>query len=93
MPPKKKKINNMINPKLPPTVDPNHISLADKYYKIIKTKYDFDLFKVYYWLEDNHLDQIDEIKIWETNLPLYTFPQTYHFPEFIQKFQAWYLPN
>jgi hypothetical protein len=34
------------------------------------------------------LDQSDEIEIWESNLPLYTFPQTHHFLEFSLKCQA-----
>jgi hypothetical protein len=34
------------------------------------------------------LDQSDEIGLWESNLPLYLFPQTYHFLEFSLKCQA-----
>jgi hypothetical protein len=44
-------------------------------------------------MEDNFLDQSDEIGLWESNLPLYMFPQTYLFPKFILKYQASYLPS
>ena len=39
------------------------------------------------------LDQRDKIGLWESNLPMYLFPETYHFPEFALKFQAHYLPG
>jgi hypothetical protein len=41
----------------------------------------------------NTYDQINEIVLWESNFPLYMFPQTYPFPEFVLKFQANYLPS
>jgi hypothetical protein len=39
------------------------------------------------------LDQSDEIGLWESNIPLYIFPQIHHFPEFSLKSEAHYLPN
>jgi hypothetical protein len=48
---------------------------------------------LHFWLKDTFLDQSDEIGLWESNLPLYLFPQIYHFPEFSLKCQAHYLPN
>jgi hypothetical protein len=39
------------------------------------------------------LDQSDEIGLWESNLPLYLFPQVHHFPEFALKCQAHYIPD
>jgi hypothetical protein len=39
------------------------------------------------------LDQSDEIGLWESNLPLYLFPQIHHFPEFALKCQAHYIPD
>ena len=47
----------------------------------------------YSWLKEVFLDQIDEIGLWESNLPLYLFPQVHHFPEFALKCQAHYLPD
>jgi hypothetical protein len=39
------------------------------------------------------LDQSDEIGLWESNFPLYLFPQIHHFPEFTLKCQAHYIPD
>jgi hypothetical protein len=39
------------------------------------------------------LDQSDEIGLWESNFPLYLFPQIHHFPEFSLKCQAHYIPD
>jgi hypothetical protein len=44
-------------------------------------------------LEIPFLDQSDEIRLWESNVPLYLFSQIYHFPEFTLKCQAHYLPS
>jgi hypothetical protein len=45
------------------------------------------------WFKDTFIDQSDEIGLWESNLPLYLFPQVHHFPEFALKCQAHYLPD
>jgi hypothetical protein len=39
------------------------------------------------------MDQSDEIGLWESNLPLYLFPQIHHFPKFALKCQAHYIPK
>jgi hypothetical protein len=39
------------------------------------------------------MDQSDEIRFWEPNLPLYLFPQIHPFPEFTLKCQAHYIPE
>jgi len=43
------------------------------------------------WLKEGFLDQSNEIRLWESNLPLYLFSQVHHFPEFSLKCQAHYL--
>jgi hypothetical protein len=78
---------------LPPPVDLDHIPLADKDYKITEPKCEFDFFELHLWLKDIFLDQSDEIGLWESNLPLYMFPQTFHFLEFALKCQSHYLPS
>jgi hypothetical protein len=45
------------------------------------------------WFKDTFLDQSDEFGLWESNFPLYLFPQVHHFPEFALKCQAHYLPD
>ena len=67
------------------------IPLTDKDYLIIDTKCDFDFADLQSWLKEVFLDQSDEIGLWESNLPLYLFPQIHHFPEFALKCQAHYI--
>jgi hypothetical protein len=91
MAPKAKSAETSENLILPPHVDLDHIPLEDKDYNIAEPKCEFDFFELHFWLKYIFLDQTDEIGIWESNLPLYMFPQTFHFPEFTLKFQAHYL--
>jgi hypothetical protein len=78
---------------LPPPVDLDRTPLAYKDYLIVEPKCKFDFFKLHLWLIDTFLDQSNEIGLWESNIPLYLFPQTYHFPDFSLKCQAHYLPS
>jgi hypothetical protein len=93
MAPKSKKLVVEENPFLPPPVDLNQIPLADKDYLITDTRCKFDLAKLHTWFKYTFIDQRDEIGLWESNIPLYLFPQVHHFPEFSFKSQAHYLPN
>lgn len=61
MSPKKKNPEDSINPLVHNSVDMDDIPLADREYKISETQCDFDLFKFYYWLEDNFFDKFKEI--------------------------------
>jgi hypothetical protein len=93
MVPKSKQLEIEENPFLPPPVDLDWIPLANKDYLISEPKCDLDFTELYSWLRDIFLDQSDEIGLWESNLPLYMFPQIHHFPEFALKCQAHYLPD
>jgi hypothetical protein len=93
MAPKSKKVEAEENPFLPPPVDLDRIPLADKDHLIADTRCEFDFAELQSWLKDTFLDQSDEIGLWESNLPLYLFPQVHHFPEFSLKCQAHYLPD
>ena len=93
MAPKAKSSDTSENSILPPPVDLDHMPLADKDYKITESRCEFDLFELHTWLKDIFLDQSDEIRLWESNLPLYMFPQTYNFLEFALKCQACYSPD
>jgi hypothetical protein len=88
--PKKSKLNE--NPFLPPPVDLERILLADKDYLISETRCEFDLAELHSWFRDTFPDQSDEIGLWESNIPLYLFPQIHHFPKFSLKSQAHYPP-
>jgi hypothetical protein len=93
MAPKSKRSEVEENPFLPPPVDLDRIPLADKDYLISETRCEFDLAELHSWFRDTFLDQSDEIGLWESNLPLYLFPQVHHFPKFTLKCQAHYLPD
>jgi hypothetical protein len=79
------------NPFLPPPIDLDKIPLVDKDRLIADTQCDFNFSDLQSWLKEVFLDQSDEIGLWESNLPLYLFPQIHHFPEFALKFQAHYI--
>jgi hypothetical protein len=93
MAPKIKKSNVEENPFLPPLVDHDRIPLAYKDYLISKTKYEFDFLELQSWFKYTFINHRDEIVLWQSNLPLYFFPQVYNFLEFACKCQAHYLPN
>jgi hypothetical protein len=73
------------NPFLPPPVDLDKIPLANKDHMIQDTRCEVDFTDLQSWLKDTLLDQSDEIGLWESNLPLYLFPEVHHLPEFSLK--------
>jgi hypothetical protein len=81
------------NPFLPPPVDLDKVPLVNKYRLIEDTICGFDFSDLQPWLREVFLDQSDEIGLWESNFPLYLFPQIHHFPEFSLKCQAHYIPD
>jgi hypothetical protein len=93
MAPKSKKAEAEENPFLPPPVDLDRIHLVNKDHLIADTRCEFDFTYLQSWLKETFLDQSNEIGLWESNLPLYLFPQLHHFPEFSLKCQAHYLPD
>ena len=93
MAPKPRQAEGEENSFLPPPVDLDKIPLFDKDRLITDTQCDFDFSYLQSWLREVFLDQSDEIGLWESNLPLYLFPQIHHFPEFTLKCQAHYIPE
>jgi hypothetical protein len=93
MAPKPRQAEGEENLFLSPPVDLDKIPLVDKDILIVDTKCDFDFSDLQSWLREVFLDQSDEIGLWESNLPLYLFPQIHHFPEFTLKCQAHYIPE
>jgi hypothetical protein len=81
------------NPFVPPPVDLDKIPLVDKDRLIADTICTFDFSDLQSWLREVFLDQSDEVGLWESNLPLYMFPQVHHFPEFALKCRAHYIPE
>jgi hypothetical protein len=93
MAPKPRPVEGEKNPFLPLPVDLDKIPLVDKDRLIADTICDFDFSDLQTWLQDVFLDQSDEIGLWESNFPLYLFPQIHHFPKFTLKCQAHYIPD
>jgi hypothetical protein len=93
MAPKTKPVETVENSFIPPPIDLDHVPLANQDYRVAELMCEFDFFKLHFCLKDIFLDQSDEIGLWESNLPLYMFLQTYHFSDFSLKCQAHYLPS
>jgi hypothetical protein len=74
MVPKSKKAEARENPFLPPPVNLDKISLADKDHLISDTRCKVDFVELQSWIKHTFLDQSDEIGLWESNIPLYLFP-------------------
>ena len=64
-------------------LDIDHLLLADRYFQITNTTSPRHLLKLNYWSKDKFLNQNDDIKLWDSNLPTYLFPQVYQFPKII----------
>jgi hypothetical protein len=90
---KPRQVEGEENPFLPPPVDLEKIPLVNKYQLIADTICDFNFSDLQSWLREVFLNQSDEIGLWESNLPLYLFPQIYRFPEFALRCQAHYIPD
>ena len=82
-----------MGPLIHPPIDFHHIPLADRDYKIHESLREFDLFEMYYWLEDKFINKSDHIQLWESNFPHNIFPCTPNTPEFVRKCHACYLPS
>ena len=91
MPTKTKTQDKLINPLIIPSLDLDHIPLADKDYRINETHCDCDFLELYCWLEDKNTNKTDEIGLWESNLPHYIFPLTFQAAEFTRRCQACYV--
>ena len=78
------KTSIIINPLQPPVVDIEHTPLADVDYKIVDPVVEFTLFDLHCWSYEKSLDQVEEVQIWESNLPKYVVPITHQCPEVIR---------
>jgi len=86
----KEKIKNTMIP-IVPNLDELH--LVDVYFKITKTKCEFNLLELQNWEFQKYEDVRDEFRNWKSMLPQFIFPQTYHFPEFVSWCENKFLHN
>ena len=73
----------IVNPLQPLVVDIEHIPFADVDYKIEDPIVEFNLLDLHCWSYEKSLDQVEEVQIWESNLPKYVFLVTYQCPDVI----------
>ena len=88
-----KKEREVFNPMFHPPLDLDHIPLVDKDFKIHETLLECDLFDMYSQWEDKFVDEVDEMGLWDTNLPFYIFPKTHNCPKLIKKCHSCYNPQ
>ena len=87
------KIAIIINPLQPLVVDIEHTPLADIDYKIVDPIVEFSLLELYNWSYEKSLDNVEEVKIWESHLPKYVVPVTHSCPEVIRLCHHHYIPE
>lgn len=82
-----------VNPLQPLVADVEYLPLTDKDFKILDTVTDSNLLELHCWIHEKFVDQVDDIHLWDSNLPKYAFPLTYQFHELIKLCQINYFPN
>jgi len=63
-----------VNPLTPPSIVLDHIPLANRGYRINEIQCGCDFLYLYCFLEGKYGDKMDQIGLWEYNLPHYIFP-------------------
>ncbi len=61
------------DPIVPPILDLDRSPLIDTQYTIVETQCDFDLYELHNWAKQKYLDRSDDLNIWESFLPQFTF--------------------
>ena len=74
------KSNPVMTSKTSIVVDIEHIPLADVDYKIADPMIEFNLLDLHCWSLEKSLDKVEEVQIWESNLPKYVVPLTHKCP-------------
>ena len=82
-----------VRPITTPHLHLDHLPLVDKYFQIKDTTVLEPLLKVHCQSRNKFLNHVDEIGLWESNLPKYQFPQINIFPKIVHICYACYIPN
>lgn len=64
--------------------------LVNSLFKINDCECEFDFYELHSWLKLKYTDKEDSIHLWETLLPLFSFPKTHQFSSLISWCQARY---
>lgn len=82
-----------IRPATTPHLDIDHLSLADKDFQFKDTVTQENLLRIHWWAKDRFLNHADDIHLWDSNLPKYTFPEIHLFPDIVHFCHACYIPS
>ena len=74
-----------VKPVFTPHLNLDYLPLANRDFQIKVTVTNDLMIKIYCLVRDTHLNQADEIGLWESNLPKYVFPQVHCFPKIIHQ--------
>lgn len=73
MPPKYKGLEEPVSLLIHPPIDFHHIPVVDRDYKIHEILDEFDIFEMYFWLEDKYIDNSNDIQLQESIFPTIYF--------------------
>ena len=67
-----------------PHRDLDHLPLADRDFQIKDLTFDDSPLRLHCKFQDLYLNNVDDIGLWESNLPTYQFPSVYIFPDIVR---------
>ena len=76
-----------------PHLDIDYLALANTDFQIKDTTTLGHLLRIHYWAKDRFLNHVDDINLWESNFPKYTFPEVHPFPDIVHFCHAYYVPS
>jgi len=71
----------------------DHLPLAEKYFQIKELIFEESPLKLHCRHRDNYLNHVDNIGLWESNLPKYQFPSVHVFSNIIHNYHENYDPS
>lgn len=82
-----------VKPISTPHLDQDHLPLVDRDFQIKDTSFASERMKLHFWRKDRILNHADDIHLWESNLPLHSFPEVHGLPDIIHHCQTYYIPS
>ena len=80
-----------VRPMTTPHLNIDHLALVDKDFQIKDTATPRHLLRIHYWAKNSFLNHADDINIWESSLPNYTFLEFHPFLDIVHFCHAWYV--
>lgn len=76
-----------------PHLDIDHLALEDRYFQIKDTVTQENLLRIHCWANDRFLNHVDNINLWESSFPKYTFPKVHPFLDIVHFYHACNIPS